>query len=219
MKRVELREEIRDRIGDTAGALANDDEINLWLALAIRRTWREWPWSFQRAQETINTVDGTQGYNLAADCQRVTKVVDTTSNYALSPKRDYWLQEEYPDTAYKSSPLYYAEGGLSQAAMTSPPRRVMNIWPIPDAAYALKVTYHKLPASMTQDDHYTPLPEDFDEALIVWVLGRFYRKLDDLAMAEAQDIAYQEELSRLVPLYGTFQGERFTVVEYDPFLE
>lgn len=216
MDRQAIREEVRERAEDTAGQLASDDLVNQWIDLAVRRVWRHWPWAFARTRTTINTVANTATVDLPADAQRPTKVVNTTNKLVLEPRPMRWLEDVLVG-ATASQPLFYTDGGLSQTENTAAPVRRLRLFPTPDKVYALEVSYIKTPARLTDDDEFHPLPEDFDEAIILQVLVWYYRKMDDFQQADAHHAEFREELARLTEVYGNWQAEAFPIIHQEVY--
>lgn len=214
MRLFEFREQVRDRVSDPEGVLASDRELDGWLKLAIRRVWREWNWPWTRAVATINATANDGEYDLPTDLQSIIKVLDQTSDAVLTPVYESAVTNDNPAEATGTPYNYYVQS-LSQTAQTSAPRFVLGLAPVPSSAFTYKVWYKKTPAVPTADEHYSPLPEDFDEALVQWVLSRFYRKLDDLQSSADAKAEYNEEVNRLIEVYGKPQGERFHILDID----
>ena len=208
MQIQEFRAHIRARMDDARGLLADDVTLNLWLNLGVRSIWKAFPWSFRRVQASVNTTANTATVSLPADCAVPTKVVNDSTSTVLIPKPDRWLQDFYK-VADRGQPFYYTEGGLSQSSQASPPLRQLRLYPTPDGVYSLRVTYEKTPPVMDADGDYGPLPEDFDEAIVLWTLVRFYRKVDDAQAAADHQNEFNQELQRLWEQYAAWQHEEF----------
>lgn len=216
MKRHEFRETLQTRVDDDMGAVVAPEEWDTWINLAVRAIWKAWPWTFATKTATLNTEDGGDKLTLPADAQHPRKVFNSTSEIHLQPSNLRVLLATY-SAAAKGEPLYYADGGYSQPDdLSTPPAKVMLVKPTPDRVYALEVTYKRNAPQMTSDQHYSPLFEEFDEAVMLWCLTRFYRKLDDLAQSQEHTVLYQEELNNLIGQYGNaWQMEEYPAMTLD----
>lgn len=208
MKRFQLRNQVRTRFGDDEGALASDFDINLWLDLAVASAWRyrRWPFTRQTAQ-LASIADGR--LILPVGASSVKKVQDSTGR-ALLPKAERWLRDINPQGSLAE---YYSEGGFYQTNSDQPMQRTVSLWPKPAEGTLFDIVYLSGPAEMTDDEHYPPLPSDFDEAIINWTLSKAYRRIDDIGAARAAEEAYLNEMVQLVELYGPFQQESFETVD------
>lgn len=208
--RLQLRTEVQGRSDDPNGAVAKVHEVNTWITLAVRAIWREWPWSFATDTATVTTMTDSALVTLPSTVQKPKRVYNPTTGTFLRPSNERTLQNAYPDA--KGHPLYYCDGGLTQTTLTSPPSRRLRLFPTPDAAYSLTVTHLRSAPNLTSDEHYSPLPEEFDEAVVLWCLVRFYNKIDDIPQARNHQEAYREEVNGLKSTFSVFQHERFPTI-------
>jgi hypothetical protein len=200
-------------MGDAAGGIAQDPQLTRWLNLAVRTVWRSHSWPFTRKPPvTLTTTAGTPTVDLPADAVAVTKVYDATNNNPLRYRTDRVLRDYYWPSA-TGTPQFYTDGGFYQPQTTAPPVRRLLLYPTPDKTISLAVTYSSTPATMASEGDYSPLPEDFDEALLQWALVRYYNQADDASNANAARQAYADEISRLIGTYGVGQLERYARVD------
>lgn len=222
MIRSALRAEISGRVFDSTNAVASASTVNLWIDLAIRDLWARFNWPFKTkssAPGAVVTVANVNTLTLPVDLQEVKKLVNTDLNIPLLPRNERWLEDRYPDQTQVAMPLFYVDGGLSQATnQTSAPQRVLRLYPTPDKVYKLRLRYLTLPslpsAQTPADSAFGPLPEDFDEAIIQWCLVPYTGMLaDPVAQAEARS-RYLEECTKLVKVYR-YLSETMPAIDID----
>lgn len=220
MIRSALRAEISERVFDETNAIASAAVVNTWIDLAEKTLWKAYAWPFKsKSDDTLVTTLNVNTFVLPADVQEIKKLVNTDLGSPLRPRNERWLENFPTLTSISQPPRFYVDGGLTQAAdQVSAPKRVLKLYPTPDAAYHMHLRYLKLialrSAQATPDSAFGSLPEDFDEATIQWCLVRYNNKLSDpTAVLEARS-EYKEELARLIATYSTLT-ESFPVIDSD----
>lgn len=208
MNRAELRSEIQSRADDTNSAVSKPDQVNRWINLGVRYIWRKWPWTFTTDRENVDTVAGEPLVLLPAGMNRPKRVVNTTTGRILIPEVERILQKWWPDVTAVSEPFNYCDGGLLQASMDEAPQRQMRLYPTPDVTYTLEVTALRSAPTMSKDTNISPLPEEFDEAIILWSLVRYYRKIEDLMQASEHKNAFDEEINGLFEDFSVWQVDQ-----------
>lgn len=211
MNRAEFIEEIAGRVDDTGFRVAQRHEYARWVNLAIRAIWKHYPWTFATERETVTTTADDPIVLLPETCQRPKRVVDLTTTTVLKPHVEMILQQRYtPDDT--GPPECYCDGGMDQDDRDEAPRRRMRLYPTPDSEYPLEVSFLKQAPSLTLDTHISPLPTEFDEAVVLWCLVRAYRKLEDNVAAGEHMAAYREEMDLMVAEFSVWQVDRFPQV-------
>lgn len=216
MIRSAIRNEIQQRALDD-GSIVTTSDLNTWIDLAVRALWYAYAWPFKSKESTITCTPNSKAVVLPTDVQEIKKLINTSLTMLLTPRNERFLQLLFPEGTPPAQPLFYCDGGLSQAfGQASPPVRVLHLYPVPDQNYTLYLRYQKLPSLPSQqntpDSAYGPFPEDFDEAIIQWVLTRFFRKVGDVAQTNLAQQAYSAELDRMIALYSTMT-EAFPMVD------
>lgn len=220
MNRLGLRTEAENRIIDPGNAIASDSQINGWINQAIREIGRATMWPFLRVRATVLTVAGIGTVDLPSDCRSITKVsinegLDTAVSGVI-PLSDRWIQHNLDTTdGTRGKPQAYTDGGFKQTVLTSVPVRTLRLWPIPDIAYTLNITYIRRGTVLTDDTHFPPFPEEFDEAILLWTMRQYYRQVEVESNMMVHESAYQRELQLLINHYGVETLEKYPAVLED----
>ena len=219
MIRSALVSEVQQRALDNGvSSVTTSAQYNTWVDLADRALWNAYAWPFkQKETRSLSTTSGQKNLVLPADVQEIKKVINTQVLGVLQPRNERWCQNIFPDDTSLAPPLFYCDGGLQETSnLTSPPVRVLHLYPVPDAVYALYFRYLALPtlrsAQSVPDSAYSCLPEDFDEALIQWILRHQMLKVGDVAAANLAQQSYTAELQRLIALYSSLT-ETFPMID------
>ena len=95
-----------------------------------------WDWSALRTTLAINTVDGTYNYSLTGSGDKIKElnVINDTSNLNMEYRTNNWFDDKfYVGTPASGTPEYYTYAGTdSNGDMT------IDVYPKPDAVYALR---------------------------------------------------------------------------------
>lgn len=173
---LELQNEV---LAHGFSATAYRGRIKTWLNEAQARIARRLNLREIQTTQTITTASGTATYALPANFVRVNGLVDP----------DYPLELRYvPDP---DDLLVRNEGGDYTGR---PDRYSLNsdgllLSPVPDAVYALTLTYWSRPTDMTDDDDVSSLTADYHDVMVSYALSRAYRSEDDPQMSQ---FFYQE---------------------------
>lgn len=115
-------------------------------------------WSGLRVTLSTNTTADVFNYELNGSGNRITilDVINDTDNVFMQPKSSQWMNEKFLLTdQVTGSPMYYAFNGLSLDDDSQ-----IDIYPIPDKAYTIRVNCVLRTAEMTADTDslYVPAP-------------------------------------------------------------
>ena len=116
-----------------------------------------WDWSSLRTTLAINTVADTSNYSLtgSADKVKALNVINDTSNLVMQYQTNNWFDEQYYiNTPATGAPNYYTYGGVDTNG-----DQTIDVYPKPDAVYALRVDVVKRNAVLSADTDTLDVPE------------------------------------------------------------
>lgn len=188
-----IREDVRDRIDETAARRWTDAQLNRWInegAIDIaRRT------EVLQAKQDITAVAGTQEYTLPTDMIRVHRIefTPTGSTSTYTPEyRDFnsmdgvwWSQK----TSRRGTPVLYTVWGF-------PPTAKLVLYPTPDPGGTITVYYYRLPVEAAADANSPELPEGWHDLLADYAEYKALRRDADPRWREAKQI-FEENLGNL----------------------
>lgn len=217
----DLRTEIRD-LGDYANsAKFTSAYLNTWINKAIR-AYHDYVVEthegyYDKTNETLVTVAGTQTVTLPSDHYRLRLLERKLAADRYAPLRRLTLAETSRFSGRGAPRGYMLHGGGSGAAALP---GTVRLWPVPDGAYTLRVTYIPTATALSADgDVFAFLPGGdafvVHEALLALDRreGRpLQARLDAVAAAKLQikaAAAHRDsgEPEYLVPRAGTFFEE------------
>lgn len=117
-----------------------------------------WDWSSLRTTLAINTVADTSNYSLtgSADKVKALNVINDTSNLVMQYQTNNWFDEQYYiNTPATGAPNYYTYGGVDTNG-----DQTIDVYPKPDAVYALRVDVVKRNAVLSADTDTLDVPEN-----------------------------------------------------------
>lgn len=128
-------------------------------------------WEFRKKSSTITTVADTTTYELAADCQSLRSMRNTTRDRKMYI-RDYdWLDNVDPDDSETGSPYVVIPAGID----TSTGVWEVDLFPTPDAVETLSYRYWSKMPNYTSvddvDDLDTDMPDWLQTAVMFVVSG------------------------------------------------
>jgi hypothetical protein len=169
-------------------ATAYNSRITVWLNEAQRHIARELDVPVQEKDQTLTVVNGTQSYSVAADFQRLIRVVNQTDDDVVE---SITLEEmEEFDHSQKGVPYYYAlDKGVN-----------IIFYPTPDANAATKswqARYIGLPTVIAAAGDSSGFVADWDDVLKAYVLSEAYAAEDDASMSSFWFAKYKEKLSAM----------------------
>ena len=117
-----------------------------------------WDWSALRTTLAINTVDGTYNYSLTGSGDKIKElnVINDTSNLNMEYRTNNWFDDKfYVGTHASGAPEYYTYAGTdSNGDMT------IDVYPKPDAVYALRFDSVKRNGVLSADSDTLSVPEN-----------------------------------------------------------
>jgi len=107
-----------------------------------------WDWSALRTTQTITTSNGVSNYTLTGlgNGFSIDSFVNDTSNTRMDAAPSAWIEEKYLMNPQNGSPKYYRFRGESSSGDTK-----IDLFPIPDGVYSLKMDVVKRPAELSAD--------------------------------------------------------------------
>lgn len=157
--------------------------------------------TFQNYTLTADDEDITSGSGLPAAFVQALNLTVTSSGYErVIPIVSYdEVDENFPDpTDTTRHPAnvpqvgYYADGTL-------------NVYPVPNTAYTVKLTYYKKPTLLTADGDVPEIPSEFQEILVLGAAFRALQIKDNYDQAGILQNAYDEKLQKLAVKYNQVQ--------------
>jgi hypothetical protein len=175
-----------ENYGFAASAYAS--RITTWLNEAQRHIARELDIPLQEKDQTLTLVNGTQSYSVAADFQRLIRVVNQSDDNVVESVGMAELEEF--DHTQVGVPYYYAlDRGNS-----------IVFYPTPNSAAAARtwtLRYVGLPTAIAAAGDTTGFVADWDDVLKAYVLAEAYAAEDDAAMSNFWNSKYKDKLASM----------------------
>ena len=117
-----------------------------------------WDWSALRTTLAINTVDGTYNYSLTGSGDKIKElnVINDTSNLNMEYRTNNWFDDKfYVGTPASGAPEYYTYAGTDSNGDMS-----IDVYPKPDAVYALRFDSVKRNGVLSADSDTLSVPEN-----------------------------------------------------------
>lgn len=164
--------------------------IDTWVLEGFRKiikTIKRWP--FYEMSGTIQTVADQRAYAMPEGMEDVRKI---DAPWSVLKYIDY-------GEAYDKFHLYSGIVSRGSARAFSIWEGNIQIWPIPDEGETLTVVGYRSPLNWIEvGAGATPdFPEEFEDALLAWVMYRAHMHQDDPELAAASKMDYQETLDAL----------------------
>ena len=142
---------------------------------------------------TANTVDGTAYVSVPTDCLIIREVYDTTSNRKLVniPHSEYVGYTSRTDTAAEGQPTSWVRQGT-----------YIYLYPTPDATYALRIYYRKIPVVLSVDGAVTEIGDEWDDVIVQLAVyyGKFWTGDYEGAKMAREDV--NDRIASLISIYG-----------------
>ena len=125
-------------------------------------------WPFRETTGTLNTVAGTQEYDLSTNFSTLDEqnIVSVAIQGASARKLIYWpynqLRIDHPDFDSEGQSLperYYIKGNQ------------IGFWPQPNEVYTIAIDYFKVPTELDADADEPIIPVGYREALVQYALS------------------------------------------------
>jgi len=196
MSALDFVTEIRLHLGGETSETISDNQILRWLNRSYIELASLYNFEELDTSTSITTADGTAEYAVpstgAADILKVGSVIDTTNKFTLRP----WSGDQYDDASQGDAanitgqPVFWYWSGVG-ANNDSYTVRQMTLWPTPDGAYTITVSYRKKPTELvlTPSPTSSILLEPFDDTLVLKAVSKGWRALGD------DDKSYKAALS------------------------
>lgn len=190
-----IADKVRNRVRDSGYSGA---EITNYINDTIRDVFNEYRLPFMETTQnytlTVGVSDITNGSGLPTNYSQAIDLILTTANkekvieYKDIREIDGLYTDPDDTTRHTSSvPLYwyyYAQ--------------TIRVFPVPDAAYTLTLRYYKEPTELSADADVPPLPDSFEELLVVGAAYRVLQVKDNYDQAGILENKYNELLQKLV---------------------
>lgn len=149
------------------------------------------PWPFLEAESDIATVAATATLTLPTDYNKTLSLINLTTGITLLPDRREAVQKTFaPNLTQSGQPGYYYFLGTSQ----------MNLYPVPDRAYTLRLTYVRRPTALVAGTGgtATPIfPVPFHRLVVLGALVRAFSMEDELETAQAFAEQYEDRIQKM----------------------
>lgn len=125
-------------------------------------------WPFREVTGTLNTVAGTQEYDLSSNFSTMDEqnIISVALQGTVSGKLVYWpynqLRANQPDLDLEGAGVptrYYLKAGQ------------IGFWPVPADAYTVAIDYYKVPTELSSDSDTPDVPISYREALVQYALS------------------------------------------------
>lgn len=149
-------------------------------------------WPFRETTGTLNTVNGTQEYDLSTNFSDIDEqnIISVAIQGASQVKLVYWpfnqLRAQKPDFDYDSTSVperYYLKSGN------------IGFWPVPNAAYTVLIDYYKVPTEMSADSDTPIIPIAYREALVQYALNLEHDFNTDPDLSQKAQNRYEQILT------------------------
>ena len=146
-----------------------------------------WDWSALRTTLAINTVADTSNYSLTGSADKVKElnVINDTSNLVMQYQTNQWFEEQY----YINTPATGAPTNYTYGSVDSNSDQTIDVYPKPDAVYALRVNVVKRNAVLSADTDTLDVPENAVIQLAVALATRERGETGGTSTAEYFQIA------------------------------
>lgn len=173
-------------------------------------------WSFMRDfGNTFNTVDGTEQYTLTeTNVKKLINLRISTDGYEkrVLPVNQNVFTQMYPDvdSTEKITPdVYYPQGRSSTYQL------LINLYPIPDAVYAMKYDFVKEATDMTSDSDTPDFPIAYHDLLVDYVLWKSYQHVRDIRTAQEYQLSFRDGLRQMMGDYQHTESLELFEITYD----
>jgi hypothetical protein len=192
----DIRAAVRERADDPT---FDNIKLDRWTNWVLDDIYTRYNFPFMEASTTFNTVDGTQEYALtgiASDIDKIRLLTDTTNDVVLDYIDPIELEQADPANDDESKPYKWTVYNDT-----------LKLWPTPDAAYVIKVTYKKVPAHLTANTESPLIPERYQEIVVLGVFQKVNEWNDDYDYAGVVERQYEQKIMKMISDYRKESGQ------------
>lgn len=165
---------------------------------------------------TFNTAAGTNQYTLTeTNIKKLLnlRIADDGKERQLAPANYNKFTSLYPhvDTADERNipDEYYPQGRSSTYQL------IVNLYPVPDATYAMVYDFVKEATEMSSDSDVPDFPEAYHDLLVDYVLWKSYQHVRDIRTAQEYQISFREGLRQMMGDYQVTESSGMQEIFYD----
>lgn len=138
------------------------------------------------ASSDVSATNGTSGYTLPTDYQRVYSVFTVDSDGTQIPltQIDPAAYDEM-GTGTSGKPSYYTIFGSE-----------IKLWPVPDGDYTVRVRYFRNPADLVSSNDVSEIPERYHHLLVSYALWGCYERENDYNAAAYHKGRFDEDIMK-----------------------
>lgn len=193
---TDITTKVQQRVRDTNYSTG---EITNYLNDTLNDIYNEYRLPFMQTTEDYTTVadvaDLTNGSGLPTDYSQAIQLVENSPGTRFIPYIDFTLLNETFDVANGSGKVeYWYKFG-----------ETINLYPTPDAAYSLTLSYYKTPTTLSSGSDVPEFPAEFEELLVIGAAYRVLQVKDNYDQAAVLQNRYDELLQKLVVKYNVPQ--------------
>jgi hypothetical protein len=190
---AQLRANVKARTSTSAES-TYDTAINLWLNDAQRDILNRFLWDFARSYSDIGTVAATDTITMpfpgiAYNARNV------TSSIPLKFINDLDFDRLFAAQTASGSPRFFRMSGQAVVSGTTCPQ--IQLYPIPDGAYTIRVRYFSRYADLVNDTDISAIPETYHELMVNYASNVLFSSLNDPRATE-QYAKYENGLLSMV---------------------
>ncbi len=173
-----------------------DIAIKLWINDGQRDILNRYLWDFSRDYQDLSTVASTEEYSLAQPCI-VYNARNVTSTIPMRFIKDIDFDRQFPSPTATGAPRYFRMSGQSQVSSSATVYPKVQLYPIPDTVYTIRLRYFKRYPDLSADSDISPIPEAYHELLVNYACNVFFSSQGDVRAVE-QYTKYENGLMSLV---------------------
>lgn len=193
-----------------------DTLLRSWINDGQRNITTRFLWPFLNQSETVTTSDGTDAYQLTADCL-VYDVRDTTNVFTLRFLPDIEFDRMYVQQTQTGVPRFYRLFGQTKVSDSTAAVPNLQLYPIPGGTYSLTVKSYKRLADMTDSAQISEVPEAYHELMIHYAANIYFSSRGDNRAVEHFD-QYENKLADMVQQLGGMPTDRIDVVRSTDYM-
>lgn len=136
--------------------------------------------------ESYTTVNATASYALPTDFSRLYNVEVVDSNGVPKPlAAESLVGYDTKDSSQTGQPQVYVIDGQN-----------LKLWPVPNAAYTVKVRHYRKPATLSNSNDVPQIPSIYHHLLVSYALWHCYERENDYQSAQYHKARFDEDLAK-----------------------